>query len=110
MARDFVRATDAATRRIRDDAKRYSALSRWYLPSTINVKAIRKRMGLSQADFARAFCFTIYQIRDWEQGRSTPQGGVRAYLLMLDHEPQAAMGLLIQLADLLNRADAKMLR
>jgi putative transcriptional regulator len=62
--------------------------ARLHVPAEIDVKRIRARTGLSQADFAHAFGFTADQIKAWEQGRSRPLGGVRAYLMMidLDHE------------------------
>ena len=36
-------------------------------PAEIDVRGIRKRLELSQEDFAKEFGFTIHQIRDWEQ-------------------------------------------
>jgi len=49
---------------------------------------------LSQSDFAAAFGFTINQICDWEQFRSRPLGGVRAYLLLIEHDPKAVLTML----------------
>jgi putative transcriptional regulator len=65
-----------------------------YVPPEINVKAIRQRLELSQDDFAAHFGFSINQIRDWEQGRSRPLGGVRAYLMLIDRNPDAVRELL----------------
>ncbi len=58
--------------------------ARLHVPSELDVKAIRRKAGLSQEDFAREFGFTIEQIRSWEQGRARPLGGVRAYLMMIE--------------------------
>jgi putative transcriptional regulator len=62
--------------------------ARLHVPAELDVKAIRKRVGLSQETFAYSYGFTVEQIRAWEQGRSRPLGGVRAYLMLieLDHE------------------------
>jgi putative transcriptional regulator len=62
--------------------------ARLHIPPELDVKAIRKRVGLSQETFAYSYGFTVEQIRAWEQGRSRPLGGVRAYLMLieLDHE------------------------
>lgn len=49
---------------------------------------------MSQNDFAAFFGFTVNQIRDWEQGRSRPLGGVRAYLMMIDNNPYEVITLL----------------
>lgn len=69
------------------------APARPHVPSELDVRAIRSGTGLSQADFAYRFGFTADQIKAWEQGRSRPLGGVRAYLMMIeaDHEAVAAM-------------------
>jgi putative transcriptional regulator len=65
-----------------------------YVPPEINVKSIRQKLELSQDDFAALFGFSINQIRDWEQGRARPIGGVRAYLMLIDQNPQAVRDLL----------------
>src|SRR5262245_41581258 len=59
-----------------------------HIPPEIDVSAIREKTRLSQDDFANAFGFTINQIRDWEQGRARPIGGVRAYLFLIKHDPK----------------------
>ena len=41
---------------------------------------------------ARTFGFTKEQIRAWEQGRTSPVGGVRAYLMMIDADHDEACG------------------
>jgi len=73
--------------------------ARFHIPADINVKAIRHKLGLSQEDFAYQFGFTVNQIRDWEQGRSRPVGGVRAYLLIIERDPESVRHLLSELAD-----------
>lgn len=65
-----------------------------YVPSELDVKAVRSKLDLSQDDFAAAFGFTVNQIRDWEQGRSRPIGGVRAYLMMIDGNASGVLALL----------------
>jgi putative transcriptional regulator len=65
-----------------------------HVPPEINVRAIRSKLHLSQEDFASLFGFTINQIRDWEQGRCRPLGGVRAYLMIIDRDPKAVIEIL----------------
>jgi putative transcriptional regulator len=62
--------------------------ARWHIPAELDVKAIRRKAGLSQVGFAYSYGFTIDQIRGWEQGRARPLGGLRAYLMLinLDHK------------------------
>jgi putative transcriptional regulator len=90
-----------AGKRLIDAAKEAAAIARGereparvFVPSDIDVKGIRLRLHLSQDDFASQFGFTINQIRDWEQGRSRPLGGVRAYLLIIERDPRSVKRLL----------------
>jgi putative transcriptional regulator len=58
------------------------------LPSATDIAAIRKKTGLSQADFARRISVPLAQIRNWEQGRRLPQGPARVLLALLDRNPR----------------------
>ncbi len=58
------------------------------LPSVIDAAAIRSRTGLSQAAFARRIGVAVGTIRNWEQGRRTPQGPARVLLALLDRNPR----------------------
>lgn len=75
-------------------AKGEKAPARLHVPVEIDVKAIRKKVGLSQENFAYTFGFTVEQIRSWEQGRARPLGGVRAYLLMIDLDHESVIRIL----------------
>jgi len=68
--------------------------AKWHMPAEIDVRAIRMRLRMTQDDFAAAFGFTTNQIKDWEQNRSRPLGGVRAYLLLIDTDPATVRKLL----------------
>lgn len=61
-----------------------------YIPSP-DVKAIRKKTGLSQQAFADAFGFPVATLRHWERGDRTPHGPARSLLQIIDKIPQAAM-------------------
>ena len=60
-----------------------------HVPEEVNVKSIRKRIGLSQAKFANQFGFTVDAVRNWEQGRRQPEVSARALLMVIDREPDA---------------------
>jgi putative transcriptional regulator len=66
-----------------------------YVPAEIDVKAIRQKLELSQEEFAAFFGFTIDQIKAWEQGRSRPLGGLRAYLMLIATNPEQVLKLLL---------------
>ena len=65
------------------------SLYRVHIPAEIDVRAIRGRLGLTQQQFAVRFGFNINTLRHWEQGRRVPEGPTRAYLMVIDREPQA---------------------
>ncbi len=61
--------------------------SKAHIPDAVDVKAIRLRIGLSQARFAARYGFSPASVRNWEQGH--PDVAVRAYLLVISSEPEA---------------------
>jgi len=69
----------------RADASRY----RVHLPDDINVRVIRKKIGMTQDEFARHFGVSKRTVQDWEQGRRVPTGAARAFLTVILREPEA---------------------
>ncbi len=57
----------------------------------VDVKAIRKKTGLSQAKFANMFHILVGTLRNWEQGRRRPEGPAMALLHIIDKEPEAVL-------------------
>jgi len=60
----------------------------YHVPAMIEVAPVRKRLGLSQVDFARTFGLCAGTIRDWEQGRRKPEGAARILLAVIDKYPE----------------------
>jgi putative transcriptional regulator len=56
---------------------------------TIDVRSLRQALGLSQAQFAARFGFTAATVRNWEQGRTKPEGAARVLLAVIAHHPEA---------------------
>jgi putative transcriptional regulator len=56
-------------------------------PKPIDVKAIRKRVKMSQAEFSRAYCISKRALQEWEQGGRQPDSAARAYLTVIAKEP-----------------------
>jgi len=54
---------------------------------TPDVKAIRARTGLSQADFARSIGVKKATLLNWEQERRVPDGPARVLLALIAKEP-----------------------
>ena len=62
---------------------------RVHIPAEVNVKKIRRRLGLSQEAFAQKYGFALSAVRDWEQGRRRPERSARILLKIVEKEPEA---------------------
>jgi putative transcriptional regulator len=60
---------------------------RMHVRPKVDVKAIRAKLGLTQEEFAARFGFSVNTLRHWEQGKRTPEGATRAYLIVIDRAP-----------------------
>ncbi len=56
-------------------------------PKPMDVKAIRKRVKMSQAQFSRAYGISKRALQEWEQGGRQPDSAARAYLTVIAKEP-----------------------
>ena len=63
----------------------------YHVPPETDVRALRARLGLSQSDFAALFGFNVRSLQDWEQGRRRPEIPIRAYLAVIQRDPQAVI-------------------
>jgi len=57
-------------------------------------RRVRKRLGLSQAEFSQRIDVSLDTIRNWEQGKRCPTGAAKALLKVLDKAPEAALAAL----------------
>lgn len=67
-----------------------------HVPDEVDVKSIRKQLGMSQGQFARTFGMKLTTVQSWEQRRFQPDPAARAYLTVIEKEPGAvfrALGL-----------------
>src|SRR5512135_2015290 len=56
-------------------------------PKPVDVKAIRKRVRMSQTEFSRAYGISKRALQEWEQGGRQPDSAARAYLMVIAREP-----------------------
>jgi putative transcriptional regulator len=77
------------------DGKRSLHVRTYDVPERINVRAIRERVGMSQAQFAIRFAISPRTLQEWEQGRRMPDATVRAYLTVIDRNPDAVQNALL---------------
>ena len=63
----------------------------------VDVAAARKKLGLTQEDFASVFGVSLGTVRNWEQRRRRPEGPARVLLAMIDKDPEAVLRTLHEL-------------
>ena len=56
---------------------------------TTDVRAVRRKLGLSQSEFAAKFGFQPATLKNWEQGRTRPDGPARVLLAVIARHPEA---------------------
>lgn len=62
--------------------------------TTVDVKALRERLGLTQNQFSGMIGVSIKTLQNWEQGRREPEGPAKALLRVVEKEPQAVLSAL----------------
>jgi putative transcriptional regulator len=62
-----------------------------HVPHDVDVKAIRNRLGMTQARFSDTFGFSLDAIKHWEGGRRTPEAPARTLLTVIDRNPAAVL-------------------
>jgi len=83
----LIGAAKEARRIARGEADPHSYIV--HVPADVDVAGLRRKLHLSQAQFARRFGFNAASLKDWEQGRTHPPSPVRAYLKVIEKEPKA---------------------
>jgi len=58
-----------------------------HAPTHVDVRAIRKKLGLSQDRFAASFGIPSATLRNWEQGHREPEGTARILLTLIAANP-----------------------
>jgi len=57
-------------------------------PQLPDVRAIRRKLRLSQSQFAKRFGFSVRTIQEWEQGRALPDRPARILLRVIAKSPK----------------------
>ncbi len=56
-----------------------------------DVQGVRAKLGVSQSEFALMIGVSVATLRNWEQGRRTPEGPALALLRVAARNPKAVM-------------------
>jgi len=78
-AKDLARALPARVRK---------RLMLGQIESGEDISALRRFIGLTQAQFAQAMSISVHTLRNWEQGRRHPDGPALALLRIAARHPR----------------------
>jgi putative transcriptional regulator len=73
-------------RRIKRGKRRPSRCFRYRVP---NIKSIRRKLNVSQSEFALMIGVSTGTVQNWEQGRREPEGPAVALLKVAEKNPHA---------------------
>ncbi|MGB7027821.1 MAG: helix-turn-helix domain-containing protein [Candidatus Acidiferrum sp.] len=76
------------------DAQPLSSAEVKRMKRTPQAKIIRRALGLTQEEFSKRFRIPLGTLRDWEQGRATPDRPTQAYLTVIARSPQGVQRVL----------------
>lgn len=68
--------------------------SREFVVDALHVKEIRKKTGLTQANFCHLIGVNLGALRNWEQGRREPTGPAKALLRAISRDPRHVLAAL----------------
>jgi DNA-binding transcriptional regulator YiaG len=78
-ARDFARGISR---------KQRERILRGHITGGDDITALRRFAGLTQQQFAEALGISVHTLRNWEQGRRTPEGPALALLRVAARHPR----------------------
>ena len=84
---DSATEADLSSQQREDDAEAMRDMARF-------ARRVRRRLGLTQVEFARSIDVSHETVRNWEQGKRGPTGAARTLLRLLDKAPEAALRVL----------------
>jgi putative transcriptional regulator len=61
------------------------------VPGEVDIKAVRKRLGLTQIQFSETFSLSLDNVKNWESHRRQPEAPARAFLTVIEHDPAAVI-------------------
>lgn len=65
-----------------------------FVPAPTDVRELRERLGLSQAEFARLYLLSVRTVQQWEQEQREPSEPARVLLYAIARDPKAVARIL----------------
>lgn len=67
---------------------RASPKTTYVVVTPTQIKALRHKIGMSQAVFARTFHLSLETVKGWEQGKRSPDAAASNYLRVIRADPE----------------------
>ncbi len=84
LSRDLIKSLGEAC----DHAEGRRSSARVHVIEVPDVRAIRRKLRLSQQEFARKYRIPLPTLKNWEQGRRQPDAPAAAYLHVIALRPR----------------------
>jgi putative transcriptional regulator len=94
---------DDIQRQKQDDGMDQAVLGPLRVVAGPDVQSIRKRLGMTQEQFATAFDLSLRTVQGWEQRHWVPDGAGRVLLSLIAHDPEAIKALVLQMREVESR-------
>jgi putative transcriptional regulator len=94
---------DDIQRQKQDDGMDKAVLGPLRVVAGPDVQSIRKRLGMTQEQFATAFDLSLRTVQGWEQRHWVPDGAGRVLLSLIAHDPEAIKALVLQMHEVQSR-------
>jgi putative transcriptional regulator len=85
--RKLGREVSSALREVLAHVRGEAPLPVEHVPPDLDVREIRRRLGMTRSEFAGRFGLDDRAVQDWEQGRRRPDRAARVLLAVIDHDP-----------------------
>jgi putative transcriptional regulator len=86
-------------RQIREDGIDPSTFGPIYVVGGPDVRSLRKRLGMTQEQFADTFDLSLRTVQGWEQRHWSPDGAGRVLISLIAHDPEALVALVQQMRE-----------
>ena len=79
---------------LRREMRKHKVTARRVALHPVDIKALRARLGISEEEFAGRYGVDPTTLRDWEQGRSKPEGAAATLIQLIERAPDKIVELL----------------
>lgn len=88
IARQIVENPDAAPDLTIKGAKLRFLVASRRLKIGLKIRLVRRAVGMSQSQFAKAYHVPLRSLQNWEQGSREPDSAIEALIKLIAHEPE----------------------